>query len=83
MRMMQWFQEVEKHTEIAAAPGPGMRMAAWLAALPPMRTLRARLIVFGGWRPERVRPLEANGQSAEISRPVRIRMAAAAHRDRY
>jgi 2-polyprenyl-6-methoxyphenol hydroxylase-like FAD-dependent oxidoreductase len=64
MRVMQWLQEVQKYQQLVATPAPGMRMAGWLAELPPMRKLRLRLIAFGGFRPER---LQGARQSPRVS----------------
>jgi 2-polyprenyl-6-methoxyphenol hydroxylase-like FAD-dependent oxidoreductase len=53
-RTMQFLQELEKYKELDIRPAPGMGLAARLVELAPLRSLRSRLIGFGGYRPERV-----------------------------
>jgi 2-polyprenyl-6-methoxyphenol hydroxylase-like FAD-dependent oxidoreductase len=54
-RAMQLLQEVEKYHELPLPPTRAARLATPLVELPPVRALRARLIAFGGLKPERVR----------------------------
>lgn len=52
-RLMQFLQEVEKNEEFAMSGPLAVRAASKLIKLSPLRSLRGRLIAFGGFRPER------------------------------
>ncbi len=52
-RLMQWMQTFGEHQSAEAPPTLRKRLEGYVLGLPPMAHLRARLIAFGGWAPER------------------------------
>jgi 2-polyprenyl-6-methoxyphenol hydroxylase-like FAD-dependent oxidoreductase len=53
-RLMQWMQTFGEHESAAARRTGRRQLEGWLLNLPPMQHLRARLIAFGAWTPERI-----------------------------
>jgi 2-polyprenyl-6-methoxyphenol hydroxylase-like FAD-dependent oxidoreductase len=61
-RLMQWMQVYGEQESAARSRSLRRRLEAWFLGLPPMLGVRARLIAFGGWSPERVAPHPASGR---------------------
>jgi 2-polyprenyl-6-methoxyphenol hydroxylase-like FAD-dependent oxidoreductase len=53
-RLMQLLQSNGEHMALSGPAPLDARLAAWLMQLKPFRPLHARLVAFGGLRPERV-----------------------------
>jgi hypothetical protein len=51
---MQWMQTFGEQESAARSRSLRRRLEGWFLGLPPMLQVRARLIAFGGWNPERI-----------------------------
>jgi 2-polyprenyl-6-methoxyphenol hydroxylase-like FAD-dependent oxidoreductase len=77
-RLMQFLQRgMRPRFESSGKASAVHPLAAWLIDLPPVAELRARLIGFGGWQPERVRPIALDAIPG-VQTPLHKRLANAA-----